>query len=183
MAIGRLLIANRGEIAVRIARTARASGIATVGIYAEPDARALHLDAVDEAVSLGGATPAESYLRVDAVVEAALATGCDAVHPGYGFLAENAEAARAVVDAGLVWVGPTPDQIALLGDKTAAKQAALDAGVHTTPFAVVSPDEDPAAALAAAGIELPVLVKAAGGGGGRGMRLVTDPGALEAAVE
>jgi propionyl-CoA carboxylase alpha chain len=174
--IRRLLIANRGEIVCRIARTARRMGIETVGIYSEPDANALHVDSVDIAVALGGATPAESYLRSDAVVQAALDSGCDAVHPGYGFLAENAGFARQVVDAGLVWVGPTPEQIELLGDKVAAKRVAMDAGVATAAVFEGAPDELPA------DLPLPVVVKAAAGGGGRGMRIVADRTALEAAM-
>ena len=175
--IRRLLIANRGEIACRIARTARQMGIDTVGVYSEPDAGALHVDTVDLAVALGGATPAESYLRIDAVVAAAAATGCDAVHPGYGFLAENAEFARRVIEAGLVWVGPRPDQIALLGDKVAAKRIAVEAGVPTAPVFDVAPGAIPD------GIPMPALVKAAAGGGGRGMRVVRDPAELAEAVE
>jgi propionyl-CoA carboxylase alpha chain len=177
MAITRLLIANRGEIACRIARTAAEMGIETVGVYSEPDRDALHTDAVDIAVALGGATPAESYLRGDAIVQVALDTGCDAVHPGYGFLAENADFARAVIDAGLVWVGPTPHQIRLLGDKIAAKQAAVAAGVPTTLITEVTPGTVPD------GLEMPVLVKAAAGGGGRGMRIVRDAGELGEAIE
>ena len=133
-AIERLLIANRGEIAVRVARTATRLGIGTVGVYSEPDADALHVDSVDVAVALGGSTPTESYLRGDAIIEAALRTGADAIHPGYGFLAENAAFAQAVIDAGLTWVGPTPEQIRLLGDKVAAKKAAVEAGVPTAPI-------------------------------------------------
>ena len=164
--IRRLLIANRGEIAVRVARTAHRMGISTVGVFSEPDAGALHVEVVDRAVALGGATPAESYLRADALVRAALDTGCDAVHPGYGFLAESTAFARAVIDAGLVWVGPTPEQIELLGDKIAAKRAAVQAGVPTTEAVEVSPGNVPD------GLPLPALVKAAAGGGGRGMRVV-----------
>jgi propionyl-CoA carboxylase alpha chain len=170
------MIANRGEIVSRVARTARRMGIATVGVYSEPDRNAVHADAVDLAVALGGSAPSESYLRSDAVVEAALDTGCDAVHPGYGFLAENADFAQAVIDAGLTWVGPTPDQIRLLGDKVAAKRAAIEAGVPTTPIGEVTPDTDPAT------LTYPLLVKAASGGGGRGMRVVRDPDELTAAV-
>lgn len=171
--IGKLLIANRGEIAVRIARTAHRLGIGTVGIYSEPDANSLHVDSVDVAVALGGDTPAESYLRGDAIIAAAQATGADAIHPGYGFLAENAEFARAVEAAGLIWVGPTPEQIELLGDKVAAKRAAVDAGVPTTPIWEIS-DQQIAAGEAPDDVPMPALVKAAAGGGGRGMRIVTD---------
>ena len=175
--ITRLMIANRGEIARRIARTARSMGIATVGVYSEPDRIAPHVDDMDVAAALGGATPAESYLRGDAIIAAALRTGCDAVHPGYGFLAENADFAQAVIDAGLVWVGPTPDQIRLLGDKIAAKRAAIAAGVPTTPLVEVAPGSVPA------GLAMPVLVKAAAGGGGRGMRVVHDESELADAIE
>ena len=114
--IDRLLIANRGEIAIRIARTARRLGISPVGVHSDADRGAAHVRAMDLSIALGGSTPAASYLRVEAVVDAAVQSGCDAVHPGYGFLAENAEAARAVEAAGLIWVGPTPEQIELLGD-------------------------------------------------------------------
>ncbi|MCB0954172.1 MAG: acetyl-CoA carboxylase biotin carboxylase subunit, partial [Microthrixaceae bacterium] len=164
----RLLIANRGEIAVRVARAAHAMGMEAVGVYSEVDRTALHTEVMDSAVALGGRTAAESYLRGDAVIEAALRTGCDAVHPGYGFLAENAEFAAAVAAAGLIWVGPTPEQIELLGDKVAAKRAAVDAGVPTTEAVVVTADSDPR------DLPLPAMVKAAAGGGGRGMRVVTD---------
>ncbi len=175
--ITKLLIANRGEIAVRIARTAHAMGIGTVGIYSESDANALHVDVVDVAVALGGETPAESYLRADAVLAAALDTGCDAVHPGYGFLAENASFAQQVGDAGLIWVGPTPEQITLLGDKVAAKQAAVAAGVPTTEIVDAAPGSVPS------GVSFPALVKAAAGGGGRGMRIVESQADLAEAIE
>jgi propionyl-CoA carboxylase alpha chain len=178
MDITRLLIANRGEIAVRIARTAHRLGISTVGVYSEPDANALHVDSVDVAVALGGATPAESYLRGDAIIAAALATGADAIHPGYGFLAENAAFAQAVIDAGLVWVGPTPEQVTLLGDKVAAKRAALDAGVPTTSMIEVVDGR----VADGANVTYPALVKAAAGGGGRGMRIVRSADELDDAV-
>jgi propionyl-CoA carboxylase alpha chain len=174
--IRRLLIANRGEIAVRIARTAHRLGIATVGVHSTVDAGALHVAVVDESVALGGASPAASYLRGDLVLAAALATGCDAVHPGYGFLAENAAFAQQVVDAGLRWVGPTPEQIALLGDKVAAKRAAIAAGVPTAPVFDAAPGAMPG------DLPMPVLVKAAAGGGGRGMRVVRDRRELDDAV-
>jgi propionyl-CoA carboxylase alpha chain len=171
------MIANRGEIACRIARTAHRMGISTVGVYSEPDRNALHVDSVDLAVALGGATPAESYLRGDAIIAAAVATGATHVHPGYGFLAENADFAGAVIDAGLTWIGPTPDQIRLLGDKVAAKRAAAAAGVPTTEIVEVAPGAVPA------GLVMPVLVKAAAGGGGRGMRVVRSEAELAGAVD
>ncbi len=170
--IERLLIANRGEIATRVARTAHRLGIDTVGVFSEADRGALHTRVVDRAVCIGGASPSQSYLRADAVIEAAVSSGADAVHPGYGFLAENAAFARSVQDAGLVWVGPTPEQIELLGDKVAAKEAAVAAGVPTTEAVVVDP-----AAMSADLLDelpLPAMVKAAAGGGGRGMRTVHD---------
>ena len=181
MSISCLLIANRGEIAVRIARTAHRLGIDTVGVYSEPDRNALHVDSVDVAVSLGlpggGATPAESYLRGDAVIAAALSAGADAIHPGYGFLAENAGFAQAVIDAGLTWVGPTPEQITLLGDKVAAKRAALEAGVPTTSMIEVRDGR-----VVDGAVTYPALVKAAAGGGGRGMRVVRSADELDDAV-
>lgn len=175
--ITRLLIANRGEIAVRIARSAHQLGISTVGVYSEPDINSLHTDTVDQAVALGGSTAADSYLRGDAIIAAAVRTGCDAIHPGYGFLAENAEFAQAVLDADLIWVGPTPQQIALLGDKVAAKAAAVAAGVPTTEAIVAAPGAVPT------NVPMPALVKAAAGGGGRGMRIVRSPADLDSAIE
>jgi len=172
--IDKLLIANRGEIACRIARTAHRMGIATVGVYAEPDRNALHADAVDVAVAIG------SYLDGAEIVAAAGRSGADAVHPGYGFLAENAAFAEAVIAAGLTWVGPTPEQIRLLGDKIAAKQAAIEAGVPTTPIVTID-----AVTVGARHLPLPpypLLVKAAAGGGGRGMRVVASPDQLDEAV-
>ena len=189
----RLLIANRGEIAARIAHTARYMGIETVGVYSEPDRKASHVDHMDRVFALGtldGASdqhagPASgdasgatigSYTDVDKLIEIALRSGADAIHPGYGFLAENAAAAQRFIDAGLIWVGPTPANIALLGDKLAAKNAAIEAGVPTTRSVRVTPDELPDDLTA------PVLVKAAAGGGGRGMRVVHDLAELSEAV-
>jgi len=169
--IARLLIANRGEIACRIARTAHRMGIGTVGVYTEPDRDALHVDAVDVAVAI------PTYLDAEAIIAAARRTGADAVHPGYGFLAENAGFAEAVTAAGLTWVGPTPEQIHLLGDKIAAKQAAIEAGVPTSPIIEVT-DGVWHGSLP----EYPLLVKAAAGGGGRGMRVVASAGELDEAV-
>ena len=174
--IRRLLIANRGEIAARIARTAHRLGIGTIGVYSEPDRNAFHVDSVERAVALGGAAPAESYLRSERLIEAAVRTGCDAVHPGYGFLAESAAFARAVEAAGLIWVGPGAEQIDLLGDKLAAKEVAEAAGVPTAPAYRVAPGND------LPEVEYPVIVKAAAGGGGRGMRIVSTPAELASAV-
>ncbi|MFJ3926218.1 acetyl/propionyl/methylcrotonyl-CoA carboxylase subunit alpha [Streptomyces sp. NPDC090022] len=160
-----LLVANRGEIAVRVFRTARALGLDTVAVHSDPDADALHVREADAAVRLPGAAPAETYLRGDLVIKAALAAGADAVHPGYGFLSENADFAREVVAAGLTWVGPPPEAIEAMASKTRAKELMRAAGVP-----LLDP-VDPATATAA---DLPLLLKAAAGGGGRGMRVVRD---------
>jgi acetyl/propionyl-CoA carboxylase alpha subunit len=181
--ITKLLVANRGEIALRVMRTARAMGIATVAVYSDPDAGEPFVAAADEAVALGGATPAESYLRMDAILAAASATGADAVHPGYGFLAENAVFAAACADAGLVFVGPPPSVIEAMGSKLAAREIMTAAGVPVLPGADVSGITDDAGLLAAARqVGFPVLVKASAGGGGKGMRIVTAPGELSEAV-
>jgi acetyl/propionyl-CoA carboxylase alpha subunit len=178
--ITKLLVANRGEIAARIIRSAHALGIATVAVYSDPDADAPYVTLADEAVRLPGAAPADTYLRGDLIVAAAAAAGAAAVHPGYGFLSENAAFARACADAGLVFVGPRPETIEAMGDKVKAKATMAAAGVPTLPSATITDTTDLAAA--AAGVGFPLLVKAAFGGGGRGMRLVTDPGALAEAV-
>jgi acetyl/propionyl-CoA carboxylase alpha subunit len=176
----RVLIANRGEIVVRIARTCREVGIGTVAVFSDVDADALHVRACDQAVRLGGASPADSYLRTDALLDAAARSGADAVHPGYGFLSENAAFARAVTDAGLTWIGPSADVIATMGDKVAAKRAMAEAGVPLVPGAELPPSADVAAIAAEVGF--PLLVKAAAGGGGKGMRIVADPAGLAVAV-
>jgi propionyl-CoA carboxylase alpha chain len=172
--ISKLLIANRGEIAARITRTARAMDIATVAVFSDPDAGLPFVTAADEAVRLPGATPAETYLRGDAIIAAAAAAGADAVHPGYGFLSENADFARACGAAGLTFVGPAPETIEAMGSKIAAKELMAKAGVPVLPGAVFEGDAEPepgALRRAAAEIGYPVLVKAAFGGGGRGMRV------------
>ncbi len=179
--IRKLLIANRGEIAARIIRTAHALGLATVAVYSEPDAHAAYVTLADEAVRLPGAAPADTYLRGDLIIAAAAATGADAVHPGYGFLSENAAFARACEQAGLVFVGPAPETIAAMGSKVRAKELMAAAGVPVLPGFTVTGAEDLAAA--AAGVGFPLLVKAAQGGGGRGMRLVADPSDLVDAVQ
>ncbi|MCW3015757.1 MAG: Methylcrotonoyl-CoA carboxylase [Solirubrobacterales bacterium] len=177
----RLLVANRGEIARRVFATCRRLGISTVAVYSEPDADALFVREADVAIALGGSTPAESYLRGDAVIAAALAAGADAIHPGYGFLSENAAFAQAVIDAGLVWVGPSPEAITAMGSKTQARERMQAAGVPVLPGAHLTEGDDVDAAAAAVGF--PLLVKASAGGGGKGMRLVEDPAALAGAVE
>ena len=179
--IGKLLIANRGEIAARIMRSAHALGLATVAVYSDPDADAPYVTLADEAVRLPGAAPADTYLRGDLIIAAAAATGADAVHPGYGFLSENAAFARACADAGLIFVGPAPETIAAMGDKVKAKALMANAGVPVLPGMTVTNDGDLAAAAETVGF--PLLVKAAFGGGGRGMRLVADPADLPAAVQ
>jgi propionyl-CoA carboxylase alpha chain len=170
----RLLVANRGEIARRVFRTCRDLGIGTVAVFSDADADAAHVADADLAVRLPGTAAADTYLRADLVVAAALASGADAVHPGYGFLSENAEFARAVIDAGLRWIGPPPDAIEAMGSKIAAKKLMADAGVPVLPGLA---EQDVTRA------DLPVLVKASAGGGGRGMRVVREPADLAAAVE
>ncbi len=178
--IGKLLIANRGEIAARIIRTAHALGIGTVAVFSDPDAGAPYVTLADEAVRLPGAAPADTYLRGDLITAAAAAAGAGAVHPGYGFLSENAAFARACADAGLIFVGPDPGTIATMGDKVAAKAVMADAGVPVLPSVIVGDTGD--MITQAARVGFPLLVKAAFGGGGRGMRLVAGPADLQAAV-
>ena len=176
----RLLVANRGEIARRIFRSAHDMGIETVAVFADGDADAPFVREAHQAVALRGRTPAESYLDVAKVLEAARVTGADAVHPGYGFLAENADFATAVIDAGMTWVGPSPHAIASMGDKLAAKAMMVEAGVPTLPSVEVTDELDVVAAATAIG--LPVLVKATAGGGGKGMRVVESVDELVDAV-
>ncbi|HXG42474.1 MAG TPA: acetyl-CoA carboxylase biotin carboxylase subunit, partial [Dehalococcoidia bacterium] len=178
---GKLLIANRGEIAVRIIRTCRALGIATVAVYSEADRRALHVLEADEAVPIGPAPVGESYLDIEAIVAAARRAGAEAVHPGYGLLSENADFAEACQRAGLAFVGPPPEAIRLMGDKAAARRLAAAQGVPVVP-GYDGDGQEPQALLAEARrLGFPVMVKAAAGGGGRGMRLIEgDEGFLEA---
>jgi acetyl/propionyl-CoA carboxylase alpha subunit len=171
----KLLVANRGEIARRVFRTARAMGISTVAVYSDVDAFEPFVSEADEAVCIGGAAPSESYLRIDAVIGAAARTGADAIHPGYGFLAENAAFARACADAGVTFVGPTPEAIEAMGSKLAAKRLLAEAGVPVLP-------DVPDPARAASEIGFPLLVKPSAGGGGKGMRIVRSAGELDAAV-
>jgi acetyl/propionyl-CoA carboxylase alpha subunit len=183
----RVLIANRGEIAVRIARACRELGVEVVAVFSDADADAAHVRAADEAVRLGPAAPSESYLRIDAVLDAAARTGAEAIHPGYGFLAERAEFARAVEDAGLAFIGPPSGAIAALGDKLTARRGAAAADVPIVPGtldpAPVDRADDVEAIVAEAErIGFPLLVKAAAGGGGRGMRRVVSASELVAAL-
>jgi 3-methylcrotonyl-CoA carboxylase alpha subunit len=170
--ISSLLIANRGEIACRVIRTARRLGVRTVAVYSDADAKALHVRQADEAVHIGPSPAAESYLRGERIIAAAKKTGAEAIHPGYGFLSENAEFAEAVAEAGLIWVGPRPESIRAMGLKDAAKNLMLQAGVPVTP-GYMGEDQSPERLLAEAEkIGWPVLIKAVAGGGGKGMRKV-----------
>ncbi len=178
----KILIANRGEIARRVIHTAHRMGIETVAVYSDPDANALHVREATQAVALGGAASADTYLRIDKLLAAARATGADAVHPGYGFLSENAEFAQAVVDAGLAWIGPPPAAIRALGSKAGAKALAQAHGVPCLPGYAGEDQSDERLAAEAARIGTPLMVKAVAGGGGRGMRLVTDLAQLPAAL-
>ncbi|MFL5649730.1 MAG: acetyl/propionyl/methylcrotonyl-CoA carboxylase subunit alpha [Chloroflexota bacterium] len=183
----RILVANRAEIAVRIIRACHEWGMTAVAVYSDADAGARHVKLADDAVRLGPPPPAESYLRIDAIVDAALATGAQAVHPGYGFLSERAAFARAVEDAGLVFVGPPSGVIDALGDKLHARRMARSVGVDTVPGTLEPAPVDRADAVEeivaeAERIGFPVMVKAAAGGGGRGMRLVATPTELPAAL-
>jgi acetyl-CoA/propionyl-CoA carboxylase biotin carboxyl carrier protein len=169
--VRKVLIANRGEIAVRVARACKDAGLQSVAVYAEPDLDALHVRVADEAYALGGTTPGDSYLRIDKVLGALQASGADAVHPGYGFLSENAEFAQAVIDAGATWIGPSPEAIAALGDKTTARHIALKIGA---PLAPGTADPVKGVDEVLAFVEeygLPVAIKAAFGGGGRGLKI------------
>lgn len=177
-----VLVANRGEIARRVFRTCRAMGLRTVAVFSDPDRHAPFVREADEAFALGGSAATDSYLRIDKILEAAARGGADAIHPGYGFLAENAEFAQAVIDAGLTWIGPSPDAIARMGSKLESKRLITDAGVPTLPSTDLTGFEDAAVSQAADDIGYPVLVKASAGGGGKGMRIVSDPADLPEAV-
>ena len=174
MNIRRVLIANRGEIAVRINRACKALGVSTVQVYSAADRDSLAVRLADQAIEIGPAPAAKSYLRIDAIIDAARASGADAVHPGYGFLAENGDFADAVVAAGLIFIGPAGDAIRLLGDKVAARQVAAAAGIPTVPGSSARLHDVDAGLALAASIAYPVMIKAAAGGGGRGIRVVQN---------
>ena len=179
----KVLVANRGEIAVRVIRACNELGIRSVAVYSDADRIAPHVLAADEAYRIGAAPSADSYLRADTLIEVALRSGCDAVHPGYGFLAERAYFARAVADAGLIFVGPPASAIAAMGDKTEARRRMIAAGVPVVPGTVAPLANAEAAAEAAREIGFPVLLKASAGGGGKGMRAVASENGVRRAFE
>src|SRR5690348_9290346 len=179
----KILIANRGEIACRVMRTARRIGIATVAVYSEADAGALHVAMADEAWAIGPPAPRDSYLNIANIIAAAKASGAEAVHPGYGFLSENAEFAEACAKAGIVFIGPSPAAVRAMGSKSAAKALMQAHGVPVVP-GYHGADQDPARLLAEAErIGFPVMLKASAGGGGRGMRIVADAGEFAGALD
>ena len=181
--ISRVLIANRGEIAVRVVRACAELGIETVAVFSEPDREALHVRLATMAIPIGPANPAESYLNGEKLIRLGLEAGCDAVHPGYGFLSENAGFARAVTNSGMIWIGPSPEAIEAMGSKTGARTIMEAAGVPVVP-GTLGPSEDFAALSEKAGdIGFPIMLKASAGGGGKGMRLVHSMGELERAWE
>ncbi|OGC90877.1 MAG: acetyl-CoA carboxylase biotin carboxylase subunit [candidate division Zixibacteria bacterium RBG_16_53_22] len=178
----KILIANRGEIAVRIIRACRDLGIRSVAVFSEPDRGALHVRLADEAYPIGPAASSESYLVIEKIIEAARKSGAEAIHPGYGFLAENAAFAQACVDSGIVFIGPPPSAIRMMGDKMAARTVMKAAGVPIVPGTENPIDDDIGAIKIAAWIGYPILIKAAAGGGGKGMRIVHDQSEIKSAV-
>ncbi len=179
----KILISNRGEIAVRVMRACRDLHISPVAIFSEPDAASLHVRLADEAYEVGAAPAAESYLKISAIIDAAKRAGADAIHPGYGFLAENADFARAVADAGLVFIGPSPEAMDVMGSKTSARRAAIEAGAPVVPGTTEALKSFADAEQTAADIGYPVMLKAAAGGGGKGMRQVQSDADLRSAFE
>ncbi|MDF1595274.1 MAG: biotin carboxylase N-terminal domain-containing protein [Acidimicrobiia bacterium] len=179
MRFSKILVANRGEIARRVFRTCRLMGVATVAVYSDADRHAPFVSEADEAIELPGAAPADTYLRGDLVIEAALKTGAQAIHPGYGFLAENAAFATACAEAGIIFIGPSPAAIASMGSKVEARRLMLAAGIPVAPGEEVAGLDTTAVAATAARVGYPILVKASAGGGGKGMRIVRDAAELE----
>ena len=178
-----VLIANRGEIARRVIRTAKRLGVRTIAVYSDADAKALHVREADEAVHIGASPAKESYLRGEKIIAAAKQTGAEAIHPGYGFLSENADFAQAVIDAGLIWIGPKPDSIRAMGLKDAAKKLMAEAGVPTTPGYLGEDQSEERLQKEADAIGYPVLIKAVAGGGGKGMRKVEKKVEFKAALQ
>jgi 3-methylcrotonyl-CoA carboxylase alpha subunit len=179
----RVLVANRGEIACRVLRTCRRLGLESVAVFSDADADALHVAMADRAEAIGPPPPRESYLRIEAVIGAARASGADAIHPGYGFLSENPDFAQACLDAGLTFIGPSPEAIRAMGLKGAAKAVALAAGLPVLPGGAPDDSSDEALIAAAESVGYPVLIKAVAGGGGRGMRQAAGPEALPGAIQ
>ena len=178
-----LLVANRGEIAVRVIRSAKELGLRTIAIYSELDRDALHVDLADEAWNVGPAPSAESYLNIDRILKIAGEAGAEAIHPGYGFLSENAAFAQRIIDAGIIWVGPSPDAITVMGDKISSRRAAIEAGAPTVP-GTVEPLQSVDEILAVAEqYGYPVAIKAAHGGGGKGLRVVQEASEVAEAFE
>ncbi len=179
----KVLIANRGEIAVRVARTCRELGVVTVGVFSDVDASARHVAQADESVHLPGVVPRDTYLNAEAIIDAARTTGAQAIHPGYGFLAEDADFADAVGAAGLAWIGPPPSAMRAVGDKISARRSATAAGVPVVP-GLLDPIEDPQVLLEfTAEHGYPIAIKAAGGGGGRGLKVAYSPDEVADAFE
>ncbi len=178
----KILIANRGEIAVRVMRACREMGIAAVAVYSEADRQSPHVLAADQAVEIGPAPPLESYLNIARIIEAAKKLNCDAIHPGYGFLAENADFAQECMDAGITFIGPSPAAMKKVGDKLTARQTMIDAGIPVTPGLEIHDEPVKTVAEGAASIGFPVMVKATAGGGGKGMRIVHTAADLPGAI-
>jgi geranyl-CoA carboxylase alpha subunit len=178
-----ILVANRGEIAVRVIRSAQQQGYRAIAVYSEADAEAPHVLMADEAVLIGPAPVKESYLDPDRILEAARKTGAQAIHPGYGFLSENADFSKACNDVGIVFIGPTPEAIDIMGNKAASKRRMLEADVPCIPGYQAEDQSDQVLLAAAREIGAPIMVKAAAGGGGRGMRLVENLGDMPVALE
>jgi len=182
MSFQTVLIANRGEIACRIMRTLGEMGLRSVAVYSDADHNAPHVRLADDAVRIGASPASQSYLDIEKIIVAARTSGADAIHPGYGFLSENAEFAKSCADAGITFIGPSPDAIALMGDKAASKRHMIEAGVSVLPGYQGEAQDDPILQAEAKRIGFPLMVKAAAGGGGRGMRLVSKAADLSEAL-